>query len=110
VFGISGQLLRQAGKISVQKKTAREESTATSVSGVFNKQSKKHIKQMGHFDFENDLISLCIDKIAMLDADVKVRGRKGATFPSANRRDHGNGYGHDKKKKQGAWIQHLEDF
>ena len=35
-------------------------------------------------EFEQNLIAKVIDKIAMLDAEVKIRGRKGATFPSSN--------------------------
>lgn len=32
--------------------------------------------------FEQDLLGRVIDKIATLDAEVKLRGRKGAAFPS----------------------------
>lgn len=32
--------------------------------------------------FEQDLMGKVIDKIATLDAEVKLRGRKGAAFPS----------------------------
>jgi len=35
-------------------------------------------------EFEQRLLAKIIDKIAMLDAEVKIRGRKGATFPSQN--------------------------
>jgi hypothetical protein len=35
-------------------------------------------------EFEQNLIAKVIDKIAMLDAEVKIRGRIGATFPSSN--------------------------
>ena len=33
-------------------------------------------------EFEHQLLARIIDKIAMLDAEVKLRGRKGAAFPS----------------------------
>ena len=33
-------------------------------------------------EFENQVLASSIEKIAMLDADVRIKGRKGATFPS----------------------------
>lgn len=33
-------------------------------------------------EFEKQVLKTIIDKIAMLDADVRIKGRKGATFPS----------------------------
>lgn len=54
---------------------------------------------------EKDLIAQIVDRIAALDAEVKIRGRRGATYPSS--------LGHSKEgptlKKQ-SWIQSSEEF
>ena len=33
-------------------------------------------------EFEKQVLSTSIEKIAMLDADVRIKGRRGAKFPS----------------------------
>ena len=55
---------------------------STSVSGVFKSANKRQLPLRQALEFENQLMSKTIDKIAMLDAEIKIRGRKGATFPS----------------------------
>lgn len=54
--------------------------------------------------FEQQLISNTIEKIAMLDADVKIRGRKGSTFPSLN------GEKHNERSDNPIWIQTNNDY
>ena len=51
-------------------------------------------------NFEKQMLTTCIDKIAMLDADVRVRGRRGATFPSQL----GYGTNWDGTDKHQSWI------
>lgn len=45
-----------------------------------SKLGKTTLKQM--LDFEQRFIALSIEKIAMLDSEVKIKARKGAHFPS----------------------------
>jgi hypothetical protein len=50
--------------------------------------------------FEKELIAITVDRIAALDAEVKIRPRRGATFPSQ--------LGHNVNKegvfKKQSWI------
>ena len=52
------------------------------------------------------MLTTCISKIADLDADVRVRGRRGATFPSQL----GYGTNWDGTDKHQSWIQSQEDY
>jgi len=57
--------------------------------------------------FERDLIAKIVDKVAALDAEVKIRGRRGATYPSQ--------LGHNVSKegaviKKQSWIQSHDEF
>lgn len=52
--------------------------------------------------FEKELIAQIVDRISALDAEVKIRGRRGATYPSQ--------LGHNVSKegtivKKQSWIQ-----
>ena len=57
-------------------------------------------------NFEKQMLTTCISKIADLDADVRVRGRRGATFPSQL----GYGTNWDGTDKHQSWIQSQEDY
>ena len=71
-----------------------------SISAAFKQVNKipEHLKLA--MQFEKRILTTCIDKIAMLDADVRVRGRRGATFPSQL----GYGTNWDGTDKHQSWI------
>ena len=78
----------------------------SSISAAFKQVNKipEHLKLA--MQFEKRILTTCIDKIAMLDADVRVRGRRGATFPSQL----GYGTNWDGTDKHQSWIQSQEDY
>jgi hypothetical protein len=75
-FHIINKLVKQAAKKvnniaksdGVQAKFMKEADSTT-----------KTLKQV--LDFEQRFISLSIEKIAMLDAEIRLKTRKGANFP-----------------------------
>lgn len=56
-----------------------------SISGAFRNASRKQVPLQRMHEFEHQLIGKVVEKIAALDSEIKIRGRKGATFPSKNR-------------------------
>ena len=52
------------------------------MSSMFKQAPKRNEPLKLALIFEQQLLSKVIDTIAKLDAEVKIRGRKGATFPS----------------------------
>ena len=51
-------------------------------------------------EFEKQVLSTSIEKVAMLDADVRIKGRRGANFPSQL----GYKTNWDGTNKQQSWI------
>lgn len=75
-FSLTEKLLKQVARQSEPSKTEK------SVTKVFEKHQKRQSPLRQVLEFEHQVLAKTIDKIAMLDAEVKLRGRKGAAFPS----------------------------
>lgn len=67
------------------KEMYTSQNSQTSLSGIFKQEAKRSAPLRQTLEFEQQLLGKVVDKIAMLDSEVKIRGRKGATFPSANK-------------------------
>ena len=49
---------------------------------MFKSAKKRQEPLRQALEFEMDLLRKIVEKVATLDTEVKLRGRKGATFPS----------------------------
>lgn len=79
----------------------------TSVKSQFLEASKRFEPIRRAIQLEKDLLAQIIDRVAALDAEVKIRVRRGATYPSQ--------LGHNVSKegaivKKQSWIQSQEDY